>query len=127
VHWLLAFFANLGVVELEVKKLGDRGVVTREEVLPLVRRKFIQLLALGWKRRTIRLFIDFVEVFVEDIQDVYDAFEGVMLIVALVERIYFLNGFFEFNRLYFPFFSIPEFVYEVTIAAGYISSTSKFA
>jgi hypothetical protein len=123
---LLSLFTDLGVVELEVKKLGDRRVVTREEVLPLVRRKFIQTLSLGWKRRTIGLFIDFVEVFVEDVQDVYDAFEGVMLIVALVERIYFRNGFFEFNRLYFPFFSIPEFVYEVTIAVGHLSSTSEF-
>jgi hypothetical protein len=123
---LLAFFASLGGVELKVEELGDRRVVTGEEVLPLIRRKFIQRLALGWKRGTIRLFVDFVEVFVEDIQDVDDAFEGVMLIVALVERIYFRNRFFEFNRLYFPFSSIPEFVYEVTIAVGHLSATSEF-
>jgi hypothetical protein len=52
---------RFGRCEIECEKLGDRGIVPREEVLPLVRRKFIQRLALGWKRRTIGLFIDFVE------------------------------------------------------------------
>jgi hypothetical protein len=78
------------------------------------------------EKKNDRAFIDFVEVFVEDVQDVYDAFEGVMLIVALVERIYFRNGFFEFNRFRYFFISIPEFVYEVTIAVGHLSSTSEF-